>query len=161
MGRRHLEATQGFAVLEQVSGNVLGLRRPARKSRGHRQVLASHHPMTPDAAPWHGGSPHGGSPPGDTTFTSGKYMPNVSMGPQFWSSFSDFFLWKYILNYYLSLCLLSKQSRVCLFTCQISMTTEEIINCLITKTSHFWQIMKTLQKYWSKWLMTDTLIIFF
>lgn len=78
VGRRQLEATKGFAVLEQVSGNVLGLRRPARKSRGHRQVLASHHPMTPEAAPW-----HAGSPPRDITFTSGKYVPNVSMGPQF------------------------------------------------------------------------------
>jgi len=82
--RRQLETAQGFAVLEQVSGNVSGLRSPARKSWGHGQVPASHHPTAPDAAPW-----HGGNPPGETTFTSGQHMPNLSFGLLFLTFFVE------------------------------------------------------------------------
>lgn len=45
--RRWLETAQGFKVLGPVSGNVSGLRRWAKKLRGHHQVLASHHPTLP------------------------------------------------------------------------------------------------------------------
>jgi len=38
--RRQLETVQGFAVLEQVSGHVQGLRRPAEVPRVHHQVVA-------------------------------------------------------------------------------------------------------------------------
>lgn len=112
--RRQLETAQGFAVLEQASENVLGLRRPGRKSRRHHQVLASHNPMTPNAVPCHGGNPLM-----NTTSTAAKYFNFY----QFLSSFSTFLHWEYVPSHFLSLGLLSKQSPVCLFTCQVNKTT--------------------------------------
>lgn len=108
MCRRQLRDLQ---CLAQVSGNVLRLRRPAGESGGYCQVPASHPLLLLILPAWK-------EPTWRYHLHIGKYMPNVSMTPQFWSFFSDFLDGKYILNYFSSLCLLSKQSPVCLSACQ-------------------------------------------
>lgn len=112
MCRRQLETAQGFAMFSTSVRKRAKVKKTSRRVRG---VLPGSG-IPPPYTTWC--SLGGGNPPGDTTFTSGKHMLSVSMTPQFWPSSSEFFHGKYILNYFLSLCLLSKQNHVCLFACQ-------------------------------------------
>lgn len=73
MCRRQLRDLQ---CLAQVSGNVLRLRRPAGESGGHCQVPASHPLLLLMLPAWK-------EPTWRYHLHIGKYMPNVSMTPQF------------------------------------------------------------------------------